>query len=366
VGAEAIPLLLFGAVGIALVAFAEAIGPANEFAREHGGKIDPNRELIAIGAANTGAGLFTGFPIGSSLSKSAANDRSGAHTPASLVTAAAATALVAVFLTPLFEPLPEATLGAIVVVAVFGMMKVGKLRRLWDLRRIDFWLAMIALAGVLVVPTLEALGIAVVASLAVLVWRASEGRVTFLGRAVGGLEPVDLETAPDAAIPGLMIVRPDEMLFFANVASVRDGIMQTVEVTEPRPTVVLIDMSLTPEVDVPVVEALEDLNQRLTADAIELWLANLRPDARDLLERAGVVAAIGEARIHARVVDAILAFALRLPGADERVAVLTDLLAYIRARATQPGTSAAGVDTLETLEQRLAAELADVGAPLGA
>ena len=88
VGIEAVPMLLFGAIGIALVAFAEAIGPANEFAREHGGKIDPNRELIAIGAANTGAGLFTGFPIGSSLSKSAANDRAGARTPASLVTAA--------------------------------------------------------------------------------------------------------------------------------------------------------------------------------------------------------------------------------------------------------------------------------------
>ena len=364
VGPEAMPLLLFGAVGIALVAFAEAIGPANEFAREHGGKIDPNRELIAIGAANTGAGLFTGFPIGSSLSKSAANDRAGARTPASLVTAAGATALVALFLTPLFEPLPEATLGAIVVVAVFGMMKVDKMRRLWQLRRIDFGLAMIALVGVLVMPTLEALGLAVVASLVVLIWRASEGRVTFLGRASGGLEPVDLRTVPAAAIPGLLIVRPDEMLFFANVASVRDGILSAVEETEPRPTVVLLDLSLTPEVDVPVVEALEDLHGRLATDGIELWMANLRPDARDLLDRAGVLALIGDARIYARVVDAILAFALRLPGADERVAVLTDLLAYIRERAAQPGTSAAGVDTLEALEQRLAAELAVAGGAL--
>jgi hypothetical protein len=87
------------------------------------------------------------------------------------------------------------------------------MRRLWQLRRVDFWLAMIALVGVLVVPTLQALGVAVVASLGVLVWRASEGRLTFLGRASGGLEPVDLESVPDAAIPGLLIVRPDEMLF---------------------------------------------------------------------------------------------------------------------------------------------------------
>ncbi len=358
VGLDSLPLLLVGAVGIALVAFAEAIGPANEFAKEHGGRIDPNRELIAIGAANTGAGLFTGFPIGSSLSKSAANDRAGAHTPASLVTAAAATALVALFLTPLFEPLPEATLGAIVVVAVLGMMKVGKMRRLWELRRIDFWLAMIALVGVLVIPTLEALALAVVTSLGLLVWRASEARLTFLGRASGGLDPVDLQSAPDAAIPGLLIVRPDEMLFFANVASVRDAIIAAAADPEPPPTVVLLDLSITPEVDVPVVEALDDLHERLADDGMELWLAGLRPDAADLLDRAGTLALVGATRIYPRVVDGIMAYVLRLPGARDRVAVLTDLLAYIRGRAAQPGTSIEGVETLNSLEQRLAAELA--------
>ena len=296
VGLEALPLLLAGAIGIALVAFAEAIGPANQFAREHGGKVDPNRELIAIGASNTGAGLFSGFPIGSSLSKSAANDRAGARTPASLVTAAGATALVALFLTPLFEPLPEATLGAIVVVAVFSMMKFARMRRLWELRRVDFWLAMIALVGVLVMPTLEALGLAVLASLGVLIWRASEPRMTYLGRARGDLEPADLRTVPDAAIPGLLIVRPDEMLFFANVAAVRDGILQAIDDTEPRPTIVLLDLSLTPEVDIPVAEALEDLHHRLAADGVELWLCHLQPGAEGVLDRAGVVAMFGPER----------------------------------------------------------------------
>jgi sulfate permease, SulP family len=365
VGLDALPLLLAGAVGIALVAFAEAIGPANEFAREHGGKIDPNRELIAIGASNTGAGLFTGFPIGSSLSKSAANDRAGAHTPASLVTAAAATALVALFLTPLFEPLPEATLGAIVIVAVTGMMKVGKMRRLWELRRIDFYLALTALVGVLVMPTLEALALAVVVSLGVLIWRASEGRLTFLGRATGGMELVDLRSDPVAAIPGLMIVRPDEMLFFANVASVRDGILEAAAEMEPPPSVVLLDLSLTPEVDVPVLEALEDLNGRLDSDGIELWLAHLRPDVQALLERAGVLQTFRAGAIHPRVVDGILAYALRLPDARERVSVLTDLLAFIRERALQPGTSRAGAETLHALELRLSAELAAAGGSNG-
>jgi SulP family sulfate permease len=361
VGLGAVPQLLGGALGIALVAFAEAIGPANEFAREHGGRVDPNRELIALGAANTGAGLFSGFPIGSSLSKSAANDRAGAKTPASLVTAAAATGLVALFLTPLFKPLPEATLGAIVIVAVAGMMKVAKMRQLWRLRRAEFWLASIALVGVLVMPTLPALGIAVIASLGMLVWRASEPRLAFLGRARGGLEPVDLRVVPDAAIPGLLIVRPDQMLFFANVASVRDEIVKTVVDADPRPEVVLLDLELTPEVDLPSVEALEHLHERLAADEIELWLSHLQPGVRDLLERSDALTAIGPGRIYPRVIDGILAFALRTPGADERVAALRDLLAFIRERKARPGESAEGVEVLAILEERLSLELAAAG-----
>jgi SulP family sulfate permease len=357
VGFEALPLLLVGAVGIALVAFAEAIGPANEFARAHGGRVDPNRELIAIGAANTGAGLFSGFPIGSSLSKSAANDRAGARTPMSLVTAAAATALVALFLTPLFEPLPEATLGAIVIVAVMGMMKVGKMRRLWHLRRADFWLAVTALVGVLVVPTLQALGIAVVASLGVLVWRVSEPRLTLLGRASGGLEPLDLRTAPETAVPGLVIVRPDELLFFANAASVRDGILEAVAEAAPPCSVVLLDLSLTPEVDVPVVEVLEGLHGRLADAGIELWLSHLRPAARETLERAGTLVVIGSERIFARTSDGILAFALRSPGAVERVAVIRDVLLFVRERRAQPETTTEAAEVLDALERRLALEL---------
>jgi sulfate permease, SulP family len=366
VGIDALPLLFLGAVGIALVAFAEAVGPAHEFARRHGGHIDQNRELVAIGAANASAGLFSGFPIGSSLSKSAANERAGARTPASLVTAAAATALVALFLTPLFEPLPEATLGAIVIVAVMGMMKVGKMRQLWELRRADFWLAAIALVGVLVVPTLQALGIAVLASLGVLIWRTSEPRLTFLGRARGGLEPLDLRTTPEAVVPGLVIVRPDEMLYFANAASIREGILEAAEHAEPACTVVLLDLSLTPEVDVPVVEVLERLHEHLETAGVELWLSHLRPGARKTLERAGVLESIGRERIHARTSDGILAYALRSPGAEVRVEVINDILVFVRERRMRPGTSTDAADTLDAIERRLVLELqAAAGAGIG-
>ena len=359
VGIEALPLLFAGAAGIALVAFAEAIGPANEFAQKHGGpRIDPNRELIALGASNTGAGLFGGFPIGSSLSKSAANDRAGAKTPASLVTAAGATVLVALFLTPLFEPLPEVTLGAVVIVAVAGMMKVGKLRRLWDLRRLDFWLAMIALVGVLVAPTLQALGVAVIASLGVVVWRASEPRLTLLGRPRGYFEPVDLEAQPTATIPGLLIARPDEMLFFANATGVRDAIVAAAESIEQPPTVVLLDLSLTRDADVPAVEALEQLHRRLARDGVALWLCHVRPSVRDRLDRAGVLDEIGRDRVYPRIVDGILAHAHGTADATARVAVLAEIVAWLRERQAREGASAEGSEVLAALETRLTEELA--------
>ena len=358
VGVEALPLLLAGAVGIALVAFAEAVGPANEFAREHGGRIDPNRELIAIGASNTGAGLFTGFPIGSSLSKSAANDRAGAKTPMSLVTAAGATALVALFLTPLFEPLPEATLGAIVIVAVLGMMKVGKMQRLWQLRRADFWLAMIALVGVLVMPTLEALAIAVIVSLGMMVWRASEARLTFLGRPGGDLEPVDLRTEPMAAIPGLIIVRPDEMLFFANAVSVRDGILHAALETASaavrgaaRPGAHAGGRRPRAGSARGAAGTAGRRGDRAVADATSDRMRRNSWSGRESSTGSG------SHRIYPRVLGAVLAFALRMPEAHQRLAVLQDLIAFIRLRVAQPGTSPEGIEFLSSLERRLTLEL---------
>jgi len=114
-------------------------------------------------------------------------------------------------------------------------------------------------------------------------------------------------------------------------------------------------------VDVPAVEAVSDLHQRLAADGVELWLCHLQPGAREILDRAGVLAAIGPDRIHPRVTDGILAFALRSPGSGERVAVFTELIGYIRERAARPGTSPEAVELLATLEDRLTLELAAAG-----
>jgi high affinity sulfate transporter 1 len=142
-------LLFPGALGLALVNFAEAIGPTRSFAAAHKYEVNANQELIGLGAANLGAGLFQGFPIGSSLSKSAANDRAGARSQMSSIIAAGVTVIVALFFTQFFYALPEAALGAIVIMAVSGMVKIGKMQHLYKVRRSDFILAIVSLIAVL-------------------------------------------------------------------------------------------------------------------------------------------------------------------------------------------------------------------------
>jgi len=357
VGWESVPLLITGAVGIALLAFAEAMGPAQQFAKEHGYEVDANRELVALGGANMGAGLFQGFPIGASLSKSAANDRVGAKTPMSLLAAAAATALVAVFLTPLFEHLPEAALGAIVIVAVSEMERIEPLRRLWRLRRADFVLALVALLGVLVFDILPGLGIAVVASLGVVIWRAGEARIRTMGATGSGLDTTSVRQAVMA--PGILVVEPEQMLFFVNAAEIRDAILRAATKADPRPDVVVLDLALTQDLDVPAIDALTEIDERLRVLGVQLWLAGIIPPVHGRLLTAGLLDRLGRERVFNHVASALIAYlALRSTGGvAARREVLTDLLEFIDTRRQHPGLDAQGLETLDAVADRIFREL---------
>ena len=301
-------ILVPGAMGIALVNFAEAIGQARGFASRHKYDIDPDKELVALGAANVGAGLFQGFPIGSSLSKSAANDAAGARTPIALITAAGLMVLVALFLTRLFEPLPEATLGAIVIVAVLGMMKVGELRRFGRLRQTDLLLALVALFGVLVFGVELGLAIAVVASLLALVWHASRGRVTALGRSPTGSDYASMARHPDhRPSPGTLVLRPDEPLFFANAESLRASIRDAIAQADPPCRAVVLDLEMTGELDVPALDMLSELRDELEDQGIRLFLARVHAETSTGLERIGLLARLGPDAVHDHVVDAVRA-----------------------------------------------------------
>jgi sulfate permease, SulP family len=303
-------LLLFpGAVGLALVVFAEAIGPSRSFASAHKYKIDANQELIGLGTANFGAGLFQGFPIGSSLSKSAANDRAGAHSQMSGIIAAVITMVVALFFTQFFYALPEATLGAIVIVAVSGMVKVAKIKHLYKVRRSDFILAVVALLAVLTFETLEALLIAVVVSLFALIWRASHPNLAVLGRAPNSLQFGDIHRHPEnITIPGLMIVRPENGLFFANAAGIHETIiLEMTSSTEPVKAV-LLDLGATTDLDVPSAEMLGELSEELLSRNVRFMLMRMIMPVQHMLELAGIMEKLKPQDIFAGPAEAVLEY----------------------------------------------------------
>lgn len=328
VAAADILALLPGAAAITLVMFAEAVGPARSFASQHGYRIDEDQELVGMGMANLGAGLFRGFPIGASLSKSAAANAAGGRSQVAGLVAAATTALVALFLTPLFENLPEAALGAIVIIAVSGMFKWKELRRLYRLRRTDFWLAAIALLGVMTFEeVLYGLLVAVLASLIAFILRTRRPQLSELGRLPGTLEFRSRLFHTEAQhTTDLLIIRPDETLFFANAASIREGIRDRIEQSSRPVSAVLVDLELTNDLDVPAAEMLEELHRELEGIGVELLLTGVHSPVEDLLDRSGALATIGRTSLHASVTLAVIAFNERHPGtlhSVDRGAILT-------------------------------------------
>jgi SulP family sulfate permease len=331
---EAILTLLPGAIAIALVAFAEAIGPARQFAAEHRYEIDADQELIAIGFANFGAGLFQGYPVGASLSKSAANENAGAKSSVSLLVAAAVTIIVALFLTPLFHNLPEATLAAIVIVAISGMMNVPAIRRYYTLRRTDFWLAIVALFAILLFEILVGLAIAVVLSLLILILRAASPKLSELGRHPGWLYFGDVDRHPEyLTFPGLVIVRPNEGVFFANATPLREAIMARVRKRETKPKAVIVDMEMTFEMDVPTVDKFAELKNELSRWQIDLYLTRVHEDVHEMLTSSGVADLIGPTHINQFFLDSLLQFLADQKGSleydQERVQKDLEILAEL-------------------------------------
>ncbi len=302
-------LLLPAALGVALVNFAEAYGPARNFSTKHNYEISANQELVGLGAANLGAGLFQGFSIGSSLSKSAANDRAGAKTPVALIVCAFLTVLVALFFTPFFAPLPETVLAAVVVVAIYGMIKIKAIKRLYRLNKFDFVLAIAAILGVLTFDALEGLLIAVILSLIALVWRASQPQLSILGREPGKFTFSDTRIHPEnRTIPGLLILRPDEGLFFANADALHNEIVSLVEETQPQARVVLLDLEMSNQLDVPSVDMLVELREELAHLGMDLWLARVHRSVNEMLERSGFIQQLGPEKIHSRNLDSIMEY----------------------------------------------------------
>jgi sulfate permease, SulP family len=221
-------LLIPSAAGMMLVIFSEALGAGQTFADKHGYRLESSQEMIALGLANLGSGVLGGLACGGSLSQSAVNDGAGARTELSPIIAAALSPITVIALTPLFTDLPEAVLAALIIHAVSHLMKVGEMRRFRRLVPREFWLAMLTLLGVIVLDVLPALILGVVAALLLLIYRASRPQISMLGAdpAVSGVFTDITRHHGVTPVPGVLIVRPDAPLFYANAELVRDAIEQ--------------------------------------------------------------------------------------------------------------------------------------------
>jgi sulfate permease, SulP family len=311
--------LVPSAVGIALVGFAEGLGAAKTYAAKNHYEVDTNRELLGLGAANIGSGFSGGMVVNGSLSKTAVNGGAGAKTQLSGLVAAVLTVVTLLFLTGLFESLPEATLGAIVIAALIELVDIPSLvafYRVWTRRlgsiygpaaRPDFIAALAALAGVLIFDTLPGLFVGIAVSLLLLLYRASRPNVAVLGRVPGTPRHwTDLARNPDnERVPGVVVLRVESGLFFANADHVRDAIRA--HVGEEKAHAVVLDAQTVPFVDVTAAEMLDELRKDLSSQGITLLLARDVGQVRDVLRHARQDDDIGERRVFATVEDAVQA-----------------------------------------------------------
>jgi len=278
-------VLLPSAAGMMLVIFSEALGAAQNFADKHGYQLDPSQDMIALGLANIGSGLLGGLAAGGSLSQSAVNDGAGAKSELSPVIAAMLSLVTVLALTPLFTDLPEAVLAAMIIHAVSHLMKVAEMRRFYELRRREFWLGMITLLGVIVLDVLPGLLIGVVLSILVLAFMASRPVFSLLGTdpvVPGGYE--DIKRHDDAhPVPGVLIVRPDAPLFYANAQPLRDTVTGLVSSADPPVHTVILDLDANDNLDITTSEAVEKLAAVLGRQHVRLALAHLHAPARAML-----------------------------------------------------------------------------------
>ncbi|MGH2583556.1 MAG: SulP family inorganic anion transporter [Dehalococcoidia bacterium] len=291
--------LAASAVGVMLVGFVEGLGAAKTYATRNHYEIDANRELVGFGAANIGSGISSGMIVNGSLSKTAVNGGAGAKSQISGLIVAVLTVVTLLFLTGLFEELPEATLAAVVIAALVELVDTPALVRLYRVytqrlgriygvaARPDFIAALAAMFGVLLFDTLPGLFIGIGVSILLLLYRASRPHVAVLGKVPGSADQyADVQRHPEnQAVQGVAVLRVEGGLFFANADTVRDVIRQ--HAAENGTKAVILDAAAVPAVDVTAAKMLAELAADLERDGVTLAIARDIGQVRDVLRGAG-------------------------------------------------------------------------------
>ena len=300
--------LLPSALGVSLLLLVETMGSARTYATRGGYDVDPNREITGLGIANLGSALARGIVVGGGLSATAANHAAGARTQLAALVAGALAVLSLVAFLPYFSHLPEAILAAIVVHAVWHLLDVQTLVEMSRVRRRSITDALVAVTGVLAFGILPGLLIAVTFSMVLLMQRISFPRFSVLGRMPGTSAFVSRSDHPNAEpLPGLLIVRPDGMVFFANANRMRLAVLEYVRQASPAPRCVIIDGEMVPDLDMTSTDSLMMLLEALRRDGITLRMARVREPVWEMLKRTGLASRIGQENLFWTMGDAVAA-----------------------------------------------------------
>ena len=298
-----------GALAIVLVGYAEALGGAKAAAMQGGGDIDPNQELIAHGPANILSGLFGGFLVVGSLSKTSVAMAAGARTQLANVIAAVFCFLTLVLLTPLFRGMPHPALAAIVIAAMLHLSKPGYL---WDLLardRREFAVAAIVVAGELTLGVPQGIGLGVVLALVMLIYRTTHPHGAVLGQLPGTEAYRDIRHHPEAlTFPGLLIWRPGGDLFFASIGHLGDGLRAALAESRPPARHVLLDADSVNFIDTTACDALLNTIRETQSRGITVAFARVRDPVRERMRLGGIEAVVGSTNFHERVTDGVRAW----------------------------------------------------------
>jgi SulP family sulfate permease len=293
-----ISVLWPGALGIALMSFTETVAAGQAFA----GKDEPapraNRELLATGLANVGGAILGAMPGGGGTTQTAVNVRTGARTQFAEMVTAAMTLVTMFFLAPLVAMLPQSALAALVIVYSFGLIKPIEFHDILRIRSTEFFWAIVAFAGVVVVGTLKGIIVAIIVSLVTLAYQVADPPVYVLRRKPGTnvFRPQSPEHLDDESFPGLLLLRPEGPIFFANAAQIAHKIEPLVR--EAQPKVVAVDASGVLDMEYTAVKMFAQVAKRQSQHGVQLWLIGMTPRVLAIVQRSPLRQLLGRDGMH--------------------------------------------------------------------
>jgi len=306
--------ILTGGLAVALVSFADTSVLSRTYAARLRTPVDPNQEMVGLGVANFAAAFFQGFPISSSSSRTPVAEAAGAKTQLTGIVGAFAIALLLVFAPQLLRNLPQPALAAVVIAAAIGLFELSDLRRIYRIQRWEFWLSMGCFAGVAVFGAIPGISIAIVVAVVEFLWDGWRPYSAILGRVEGVHGYHDIARYPQARqVPGLLLLRWDAPLFFANAELFRERVVATVAHSPTQVCWLVIAAEPITSVDVTAADTLAELDEELHRANVELCFAEMKDPVKDKLKRFELFTRLGEQSFFATIDEAVGAYVASHP-----------------------------------------------------